>query len=116
MLYQQEVHEATSAALKDAGKTIKTLKEEKVELEVKVTELEYKLKESEEMKISTRIDGKRINPKLKAASMYLQNLGLAETNVSEAIKLVVEGVTSSQLTGPLPSTSTQARIGSEMKA
>ena len=39
--------------------------------------------------IQTKSDGKHVNPKLKVASMFLQNLGIAKHNVSEAIKLVV---------------------------
>ncbi len=48
--------------------------------------------------------------------MFLQNLGIAEHNVSEAIKLVVQAVTDSKLEGEMPFRSTQGRIGSEMKA
>ena len=48
--------------------------------------------------------------------MYLQNLGVAEHCISEAIKLVVEAVTPSQMEGPMPSRSTHVRVGSEMKA
>ena len=76
------------------------------------------LKEKNEDKgeINTKLDGTRINPKLKEASMYLQNMGLAEHKCSEAIKLTVEAVTDHELKGRLPSRSSQGRIASEMKA
>ena len=50
-------------------------------------------------KINTKVDVTRINPKFKEASMYLQNMGLAEHKCSEAIMLTVERVTDNELQG-----------------
>lgn len=68
-----------------------------------------------EQQLSTMTDGKTFSPCIREASYKLQSLGVAESKVSEVIDTVVTTVAKKQL-GPLPSTSTQRRLGYEMLA
>ena len=85
---------SVTAATDALSSTIVRLRQEEETtrfLENEVLMLKEKNEDKGEM--NTKLDGTRINPKLKEASMYLQNMGLAEHKCSEAIKLTVEAVT-----------------------
>lgn len=110
----KSVHKITSEALKNTIAALKEKDEENKRLENKVEELKDSI--AEQPQINTKMDGKRCNPKIIQASMLLQNAGLAEHMVSEAIKVSVEAVTGKSFKGHLPSKSTQARLPSAMKA
>ena len=65
--------------------------------------------------IATKQDGKTYKSEIRQASYHLQNLGIAQGNVSEAIRLVVKSVTGAEMDGPLPSYSTNNNMCKEMK-
>nr|XP_054754946.1 golgin subfamily A member 6-like protein 6 [Lytechinus pictus] len=65
--------------------------------------------------IQTKI-GQSYTPQIREASYYLQNLGVAEGKVSEAIRVVAETLCDVTFTNELPSRQTQGRFASEMKA
>ncbi len=111
----QAVHTVTSDALSNTISRLRTAEETNKELENKVEELKETINEQQKP-IETRIDGTKINPKLKEASMYLQNIGVAEHQCSEAIRISVQTITDKMFSGNLPSRSTQCRLPSEMKA
>lgn len=82
-----------------------------LENEIDVTKGENK----ENMYIETKKDGKTFTANIREASYHLQNLGVGQGKVSEAIKKVVKAVTNKDV-GPLPSYTSQNYFTKEMKA
>lgn len=113
----KKVHSYTVEALKSTIQRLKEAEGENRFLQNQVEELkEEVIEQKERKKVETKTDGKRINPSIKEASMYLQSLGVAEHRCSQAIKFSVETVTDVTFDGNLPSRTTQGRLPSEMKA
>ena len=65
--------------------------------------------------ISTKQDGKTFKPEIREASYSLQNLGVPQSKVSAAIKVVAKAVTGNDIED-LPSYSTQNNLSREMCA
>ena len=91
--------------------------EDKKEKEQTIEYLENELLKSNEQENNVLIQvraGNKFSPKIKEASMYLQDLGVAESNCSPVIESVITTLTNKKFDGSLPSKSTQCRIASEM--
>ena len=89
-------------------------------IQTRILELEEKLLDYTEANsqstIKTLQDGKTYCTDIREASYYLQNCGLSETKVSEVLTLVVKTLTGMDFEGPMPSSRSQNRFGSELKA
>lgn len=65
--------------------------------------------------IETKVGGKAFTSGVREASYHLQNMGISQQNVSEALRLVTKALTGQNI-GDLPSYTTQNSFTKEMKA
>lgn len=102
--------------LRKKERTIIDLKCEISNLQNNILKLEEELAEnSQPMTTKTDGRGRAFNSKIREASYYAQNLGIAEDKASELVKSIYESISGQELVGDLPSRKTQSNFGREMK-
>ena len=102
--------------LVEKSKEIKTMQHEVQYWQNEALEGEEALEEEKSQVVQTKLDGKSFEPRIREASYHLQDLGIAQRNVSEVMQVVSKSLTGKDLAGDLPSYATHNKMCKEMKS